>query len=324
MTYTAGMKGVQLALTATAAIAMLAAGCPAVHSQVNTDPPAGTVRMCWIHHSTGSQWTHSTATDPTNGGNLGQTLNANNYYITECDYGWTYPGDPYGTVGDQTDTTDWPKWFNDTTMPYVYANSSHYDWTNTIPDPGGQNTVVMFKSCFPNSEVGGSINDEKALYNGLLPYFAAHTDRLFVLVAPPGETVVSSWVLTEELCNWLFDERTGWLSRYPYHNVAVFDYYTVLSETDAHHRVYSGAVQHYNSPSADGASPYHDGDDHPNSTGNQKSTAEFVPLLNSFYNCWQNDPVRINFQPTGATVNAGYILDDGSAYGTGINYGWIP
>jgi len=37
----------------------------------------------------------------------------------------------------------------------------------------------------------------------------------------------------------------------------------------------------------DGASPYHNGDNHPNSTGNQKATAEFIPLLNGCYNRWQ-------------------------------------
>lgn len=154
----------RVAITASTALCLAAAAT----AQVDTSPPASTVRVCWIHHSSGSNWTHSAASDPSYGGNLGQALNTNKYYITECDYGWTYPGDPYDS-GDYTDTVHWANWFNTTTMPYVYANSTHYDWDNTIEDPGGENEIVLFKSCYPNSEVGGSIDDEKALYNALLP-----------------------------------------------------------------------------------------------------------------------------------------------------------
>ena len=33
----------------------------------------------------------------------------------------------------------------------------------------------------------------------------------------------------------------------------------------------------------DGISPYHNGDDHPNTTGNLKATTEFLPILNYYY-----------------------------------------
>lgn len=294
-------------------------------AQVNTAPPVSTVRVCWIHHSCGSNWTHSVADDPSYGGGLGDGLNDNNFYVTECDYGWTYPGDPYDS-GNYTDTSDWAHWFNDTTMPHVYANSSHYDWENGIADPGGENRVVIFKSCYPNSEVGASIDDEKALYNALLPYFAAHTDRLFILVTPPGETAVGSWQKTQELCAWLCDESAGWLAGYAGRNVGVFDFYALLSETDAHHRVTGGAVEHVFSPSADGVSPYHSGDDHPNSTGNVKATGEFLPLLNYFYNRWQGEitfPACVNFQPAGSAVPTEFLKDDGSDYGVRGLWGWL-
>jgi hypothetical protein len=315
-------------LTAATALAAVAAFGTAAHPQANTAPPVSTVRLVFVHHSCGNNWLD------TGNGNLGNTLGSNNYYVRDTYYGWDAP---YNTdIGDSTDTTDWYTWFADTTiqgngmarrdniMGALYTTSNQNATYSPIADPGGENDIIMFKSCYPNSEVGGSISDEKALYNDLLAYFASRTDKLFVLVTPPGETNVSSWELTEELCNWLCDNENGWLSRYPYHNVAVFDFYNVLSETDAHHRIHDGQVQHYNSPSADGNSPYHNGDDHPNSTGNQKSTDEFVPLLNSFYNCWQNDPVRINFQPAASTVPSACKLDDGSMYGTRINYGWLP
>ncbi len=45
--------------------------------------------------------------------------------------------------------------------------------------------MIMFKSCYPNSDVGYGIDDEKAIYNSLLPYFEDHPDKMFVLITPP-------------------------------------------------------------------------------------------------------------------------------------------
>lgn len=234
-------------------------------------------KIMFIHHSSGGNWL------ATGNGNLGAVLNANNYYLTESDYGWdAEPGDD---LGDHTDTVDWPLWFNETKMPYVYANNFHSAYANAIANPGGENEIVMFKSCFPNSEVGAGIGDEKALYNSLLPYFAAHPDKLFVLVTPPGETSVASYQLTRELCDWLVDTEHGWLSGYAGKNVMVFDFYMVLSEINSHHRRINGVTQHTYDPEYNGISPYHDGDDHPNAVGNQKASQEFINLLNYYYYC---------------------------------------
>ncbi len=218
-------------------------------------------------------------------GNLGTTLNSNNYYISESDYGWD--AQPNDNLGDHTDTTDWPLWFNNIKMPFVYNSDYHSAYTNNIANPGGENEIIMFKSCFPNSEVGDSIDDEKSIYNSLLPYFAAHQNKLFVLITPPGKTQVDSYQLTRDLCNWLTDTENGWLKGYTGKNVFAFDFYCVLSETNSHHRWASDHVEHVYAADYDDISPYHDGDDHPNSIGNQKATAEFVTLLNVMYNRWK-------------------------------------
>ena len=185
-------------------------------SGVNTDAPSSTVKLVFVHHSTGSAWIE------TGTGNLGQELNANNYWVAESDYGWGPTVAPYGdAIGSHTDTVDWPNWFGSSTvMSALYASTHHEDFTNStsMSDPGGENTIIMFKSCFPNSEVGDSIDDEKAIYNGLLPYFAAHTDKMFMLIVPPPEIVISSAVLTRELADWLV-AADGWLSGYTGGNV---------------------------------------------------------------------------------------------------------
>jgi len=245
-----------------------------------TAMPISITKLVFIHHSCGGNWL------ATGNGNLGTTLNNNNYYVSETNYGWdAEPGD---NLGDRTDTDDWPEWFTDQKMPYIYNNDYHSAYTNTISNPGGENEIIMFKSCYPLSEVGTSIDDEKAIYNSLKAYFAAHPDKLFVLITPPGEATVTSYQLTRELCDWLVDKDNGWLAGYTGKNVFVFDFYGVLSETNSHHRWNNGQIEHVYASDYDGVSPYHNGDDHPNVTGNQKATNEFVTLLNYAYNQWKN------------------------------------
>ena len=82
----------------------------------------------------------------------------------------------------------------------------------------------------------------------------------------------------------------------------VFDFYNVLSSKTGggasdvglasgnHHRVWNGAVQHKTDDGADRlAYPSAGGDSHPNAAGDQKATAEFVPLLNAAYNAWKGN-----------------------------------
>lgn len=266
-------------------------------SDVNTTQPSSTVKLVFIHHSCGGNWLAD------GDGNLGDALNDNHYYVTETNYGWNaQPGDGQG---DHTDTSDWPSWFNDDKMPYIYSNDENSAYSNHIANPGGENEIIMFKSCYPLSEVGDSISDEKSVYNSLLPYFAAHQNKLFILITPPGETHVDSYLKTRELCNWLVDIDNGWLKDYTGKNVFVFDFYCVLSETGSHHRVSGGEVEYVYSSSYDGNSPYHNGDDHPNAVGNQKATNEFLPLLNNAYNQWKNSqgPNIISSDPTNKAVN---------------------
>jgi hypothetical protein len=257
-------------------------------SSLDVTKPASPVRLIFIHHSCGENWLAN------GNGELGNALNDNNYYVSDTYYGWntekyTPPKDkPEDTLGDHTNTEDWPSWFNDTQMPYVYASSSHTTWDhNDIAAPSGENEIIMFKSCYPCSEVGSSIDDEKEIYTGLLAYFAAHQDKLFVLVTPPSEDAVDSATLTKELCDWLVNRETGWLKGYAHKNVAVYDFYCTLTATDAKHTISGGSETHTWGASYDGRSEYPTSDSHPSAAGNQKATAEFIPLLNASYNYWK-------------------------------------
>lgn len=310
----------------------------------NPAPPAAPVKLIFIHHSTGGNWLSDPTEDNPYGG-LGLALRDNNYYVSATNYGWGP-----GSIGDNTDIPHWPQWFTGrrsaAIMQAVYDESGQNvgdfgGWSRLETDPGGENEIVLFKSCFPNSNLYGSPDDPaynepndwefsvanaKAVYNNLLPYFASRQDKLFIVItAPPlaeGEYAMNDpdtpgaerAANARAFNNWLVND---WLRSYPYTNVAVFDYYNVLTsngtadrlddpETNAepndagvsdgnHHRWRNDVVEHMQTvannyaayPSYSGGPDWYDS--HPTSAGHQKATAEFIPLLNIAYNRWRNE-----------------------------------
>jgi len=268
-------------------------------------PPSVPVKLIFIHHSTGGNW----LADPNNeqpAGGLGQALMDNNYFVSATNYGWGP-----NSIGDRTDIVYWPEWFigpqRDTYLDALYNETAQNvgdfgAWSRLASAPGGENTIIMFKSCFPNSDLYGNPNDPpgtelndweysvghaKAIYNALLGYFETRQDKLFIVItAPPlmaDETEAARADNARAFNTWLVTE---WLRDYAYANVAVFDYYNVLTAPDNHHRWNANAIEHVQA--ADNNFAYYpSGDSHPSSEGHSKATEEFVPLLNVFYNRWQ-------------------------------------
>jgi len=321
-------------------MATTAARSVRITANLNPNPPSQAVKLVFIHHSTGYNWL-------TNGnGNLGTALGANNYYLSETYYGWGAAcpgcnGCDGSYIGSCTDTGHWWEWFrgenSDTFLAELYTTTNQYaSYTRPMADPGGENEIIMFKSCFPNSLLrgnvdeppttgdnplrgmawNGQVDDEyvhtvgnaKGIYNDLLAYFRTRQDKLFIVVTgPPHLCCPSMTANARALNNWLMND---WLDDYPFHNVAVFDFFTVLTtnggdpdtndlgwSTGNHHRAITDTspitIEHITTgdndaepntleyPTVNGTNP------HPSSAGNQKATAEFVPLLNIYYNCWK-------------------------------------
>ncbi|MBN2392426.1 MAG: hypothetical protein JXR84_16975 [Anaerolineae bacterium] len=305
---------------------------------ITTDSPISPttpVKLIFIHHSTGGHWLADVG-EHDNAGGLGQALMENNYFVSATNYGWGPDG-----IGDRTDIPNWPEWFTDTIMSQVYAESDQNICNPTSPsddcfgawprlptDPGGENEIIMFKSCFPNSDLYGNPGDPplpepndyeytvanaKAVYNKILTYFAAHQDKLFVVIAAPplaeGETASERAANARAFNNWLIND---WLSSnsYTYSNVAIFDYYNVLTSNgspgriddtevitepndyalrpDGNHHYWNGSAVTHTQTIPNNYSAYPSGDSHPTTNGQQKATAEFVPLLNVFYNRWKS------------------------------------
>ena len=318
----------------------MAAGSAALHQNArmadNPSPPDSPVKLVFVHHSTGGNWLASANGDQPYGG-LGQALMNNNYYVSATNYGWGT-----NSIGDRTDIPDWPEWFtgpdSSTYLSELYSESSqnvgdYCAWPRLATDPGGENEIIMFKSCYPNSDLYGNPDDSalsepndqytvanaKAVYNDLLAYFSTRPDKLFIVItAPPlaeggyGEdpygTPAQRSANARAFNDWLVND---WLSGYGRNNVAVFDYYGVLTSNGSatridnpatneepndtgsadgnHHRWSGSAIEHLQTVSNDySAYPIDsDWDSHPTTAGHQKATVEFVPLINVYYHRWQ-------------------------------------
>ena len=298
----------------------------AISAQVlNTTPPSATVKLIFIHHSTGEAWLAD------GHGQLGLTLRDNNYFVSDTNYVWGPGG-----IGNSTDIGNWWDWFSgpdrSTYCSALYTEYvQHCTYSRKAADPGGENLVIMFKSCFPNSNLGGSPSDPvpaigsnplrgqsaysqyhtvgnaKGIYIELLNYFALHQDKMFVAVtAPPlrsSDTNATNAANARAFNDWLVNE---WLASYPYHNVFVFDFYNVLTSDGGstrvndpntndlewadgnHHRIRSDSVQHLQTL-AHNYLAYWTGDSHPSAAGDRKASGELAALLNAAYHCWQGN-----------------------------------
>lgn len=301
--------------------------CESQALPLNSDDPAATVRLVFIHHSVGENLLND---------GFFALLNTHNYYVTDTYYGWPFTYD----IGSYTDIGEWYNWFLSSDSPTylndLYNNTyNHEGIVETVSDPGLPNTVVLFKSCFPNSGgISGNPSDPprvsspgdpnpiwgagsgatdvttvtniKGLYRDLLTYFAAHQDKLFILLTPPPVRIEDQFVdgssdLARAINNWLVN---NWLDNYPHNNVAVFNFFNVLTSnggdadtndlgatTGNHHRLVSGKVQHL-VQTANNYAAYPTGDSHPSTAGNLKAMGEFMPLINVAYHAWQGDGGR--------------------------------
>ena len=208
----------------------------------NPNPPASPVKLIFVHHSTGGNWLADPAGNEL-GGDLGRALMDNNYFVSATNYGWTVNGD---AIGDRTDIGNWWEWFRGPTSATILAalyveTGQNFDdygsWPRLASDPGGENEIVVFKSCFPNSALQGdpsaapppiasnplrgqdaysqyhTVANAKGIYIDLLEYFRTRQDKLFVVIAAPP-LMDGTWASNARAFNdWLVND---WLSGYPY------------------------------------------------------------------------------------------------------------
>jgi hypothetical protein len=276
---------------------------PAIELSGHSDGPPGTkLRLLFIHHSVGGMLLADQGERDTgehaaqciwdehpNGGGLRSALARAGYEVHEASYG--------SRVGERTDLFDWLPKFRDQMDDVLRVDLQDRQLAGDL-----RNQIVVFKSCFPNSEFaaegeapGDPAGPELTVWNarasltGLLEHFARHPDVLFVYVtAPPQAAPVAEplwkWLarkvlgrgrdaaearrsaaLARQFNNWV-RAPDGWLAGYPHRNVVVFDFFDVLTD---HGR--SNMLRY-----ATGGGT----DSHPSAAGTSRAAADFVPLLN--------------------------------------------
>jgi hypothetical protein len=277
---------------------------PPVHrwdlSALSDASPSRPLPLLFIHHSCGGQLLAEPGpsvdrasciySSHPNGGGLRRLLNAQGYDVHEASYG--------SAIGEHTDLFDWlPKFRSN--MPEVLAVDEN---DRRLPD-GKFNEIVVFKSCFTQSDYAGegsppgnpdgpalTVWNAKATLSALLTELRKRPDVLFVYVtapplAPPlaheplwrvaarallgrpnrAKALLQKGAWARQVDDWVVS-TDGWLAAYPEKNVVVFDYYDVLTE--------GGRSNLSRFATGDGA------DSHPSSAGNEGAAAAFVPLLN--------------------------------------------
>lgn len=180
---------------------------------------AGERRILFIHHSCGTAWMErglvAALEDPKN------LFSEGKYSFHDAQYG-SYLGEGDGTLGRDTDLRDWyVKFREDLDRPGELVDMLNCDRQDETYRDSRQNEIIMFKSCYPNSNIGPAdtsidlddqavraewldpnrggyyngrwryrdenhINYVKAAYTGLLDIFREHPEVLFIAVTAPA------------------------------------------------------------------------------------------------------------------------------------------
>lgn len=282
-------------------------------------PDGGNKKVVFIHHSCGGQLLADIGN--ANAGGLGEALSEAGFFVSDICYGWDAPQNT--NIGNSTDIGYWYAWFVEETVQngtarrdnIMNAVYTHFGKDGVYGDytrgnqPEGDNEVVIIKSCYPNSDILNAIPNQdssiianrdcfsglytlpnvKWLYLSLLPYMKSHPEKMFVIMtAPPRSSYAANTANganTRELNDWLVNE---WLEGYFNKNIYVYDHFNVLTDTDNHHRVENGAVVHHTESDSGNTLAYPSSDEHPNTTGNQKSATEFTQCFELWYETWVN------------------------------------
>jgi len=220
-------------------------------------------KLIFLHHSVGQIWLTE--------GNLKAALMANGFSVHDATYG--------DAIGQETDVCHWlPKFRND--LDKIFKFDKH---PNSYYTDGTENDIIMFKSCYPNSNIVDegegpgdpldktrTIANYKAVFENLKETFKSYPNKKFVYVtAPPlvpAETTPDKTVRARKFNEWLklefvpqYREETG------LNNFYVFDFFNVLADEQNYLKKEFRRVET---------------DSHPNAAAGIAATAALIKFLN--------------------------------------------
>jgi hypothetical protein len=219
--------------------------------------------VLFIHHSTG----HNLIAQ----GNVRELFTAAGYAFWDHDYnptGLTRPdgtpaGYSYNIPRDNTDPDG---------LAQLFAQRA-YAWPVNALSGALQHDVIVFKSCFPVSDIASQeqLETYKRYYLGIRDVIDQHPDHLFIAMSPPPlvpeSTTPENAVRAREFANWLTSDE--YLSGHP--NLYTFDFFDQLAEGDRASPDYSMLRTAYR--------PEVEGDSHPNQLANETVGPRFVEFI---------------------------------------------
>lgn len=225
------------------------------HVNMNNDR-----RLVFIHHSVGRAWLKDGLRDEL----LGLRLSVHSA-SRECN------------IGIDTDLNHWlPKFKND------WDEIVHYDYFSEDNRSDKENDIIMFKSCYPNSDIVSegaksgdpyseqrTMSNSKAVLDSLQAIFAEHPDKIFIYVtAPPlnrDRTNLENAKRAREFNNWVKNDfLNSYKEQTDLNNLFVFDLFDILADSDN---------------VLDSRFVIRENDSHPNFEGNKKATKEFLKFI---------------------------------------------
>jgi hypothetical protein len=207
-------------------------------------------------------------------------------------------GATYGdNVGNLTDIRHWVPKFKDN-MDSILSFKMHPD---KYYDDGTGNDIVMFKSCFPNSDIieDGpepgmptgeirSLANYRAAFVALKEEFVKNEDRLFIyMTAPPlvpEATTIERAARARKFNTWLIDEFVPAYNRETeLNNFIAFNLFEILADEDGFLR----KEYRLGRP----------GDSHPNEKANKIVAKNFMEFFRPLWLAWQkNRDISISYR----------------------------
>jgi hypothetical protein len=184
--------------------------------------------LLFIHHSVGENMLFE--------GGLKDSLEKQGIGVHSVTYG--------NEIGQNTDMCDWAAKFKT-----YYLKMTKYDIRPNILYPDGrENDIILFKSCFPNSDIiteGTSPGDPfdktktvwnyKAVIEKLGREFSNKPGKLFIyMTAPPivpSQTTAENAARAREFNNWLITSYSAeYRENYRLSNFLIFNLYDILAD----------------------------------------------------------------------------------------------
>ncbi|MBI5266463.1 MAG: LapA family protein [candidate division Zixibacteria bacterium] len=229
-------------------------------------------RMVFLHHSVGKGILEE--------GKLRDSLQQMGIAVKGMTYG--------DSVGQYTDMCNWlPKFQNDMKGILQFKNHPNVYYTD-----GRVNDIVMFKSCFPNSDIGAegappgdpaspkkTLANYRAVVGGLAGEIRKYPNTLFIYMTFPPlvplETTPESAARARAFNVWLKGEfLPGYIRESGLHNLVIFDLFDILADSN---NVLREDYRRENPR-----------DSHPNALANREAARRFMEFFQPVWTAWQS------------------------------------